>query len=225
MWLNSAPTAAVNALSCADKQVPAQLLQKISQHFREHPLFKVDFVQESQSLLRSKPRTEQGHIWASAQGYLRYSYTTQPIKEFVFDGKRAYFYDAAAEQVTFFEKFQQSASARLLQLLWQPKWQLPPEAKFIECPKDFPAVHADIAHFCLEIEVHHQKEKNNPTPMQAQLQISPVCWPQTLLLKDELGNLNIYRFSQITPYDRDAHPDFHFKLPPNAQKIQMPTLD
>jgi outer membrane lipoprotein carrier protein len=68
--------------------------------------------------LRGKKRAEQGKLWVKTDGRVRWTYQEPERKDFVFDGKTAYFYEPENAQVTIFERFQDSPLANAMHFLW-----------------------------------------------------------------------------------------------------------
>jgi len=72
------------------------------------------FTQTYIDALRAKKRVEQGRLWATSDGRLRWQYLTPERKDFYFDGKTAYFYEPEKAQVTVFEQFADSPFSQAL---------------------------------------------------------------------------------------------------------------
>ena len=68
--------------------------------------------------LRGKKHAEQGSLWMKTDGRVRWSYSQPERKDFIFDGKVAYFYEPENAQVTVFEHFEESPLAHALHYLW-----------------------------------------------------------------------------------------------------------
>ena len=68
--------------------------------------------------LRGKTQTESGTLWVAKDGRVRWSYLQPELKDFVYDGKTAYFYEPANGQVTVFENFDDSQLSTAVQFLW-----------------------------------------------------------------------------------------------------------
>lgn len=67
--------------------------------------------------LRGRTKTEFGELWATPEGRIRWKYTKPERKDFVFDGKTAYFYEPQKAQVTVYESFDQSPLASAVRML------------------------------------------------------------------------------------------------------------
>ena len=75
------------------------------------------FRQVYDNKLLQQSRTESGKLWLKADGRVRWSYRQPVRKDFVFDGRTAYFYEPSFAQVTVFEDFSQSALFHSLQFI------------------------------------------------------------------------------------------------------------
>jgi len=76
------------------------------------------FEQTYVEKLRGKKRVESGRLWAKRDGRVRWTYEKPVHKDFVYDGKKAWFYEPENGQVTEFEKFEQSPLWGAVRFLW-----------------------------------------------------------------------------------------------------------
>ncbi len=76
------------------------------------------FEQTYVEKLRGKKRVESGRLWAKRDGRVRWTYEKPVHKDFVYDGKKAWFYEPDNAQVTEFEKFEQSPLWGAVRFLW-----------------------------------------------------------------------------------------------------------
>ena len=99
---------ALSSQAAASVPTPQVLLQRVQATYLKAGDIKGTFTQTTIGKLRGKAQTESGRLWAKKDGRVRWRYE-QPIqKEFVYDGKTAFFYEPANAQVTRFEKFSES---------------------------------------------------------------------------------------------------------------------
>jgi outer membrane lipoprotein carrier protein len=76
------------------------------------------FEQTYVEKLRGKKRVESGRLWAKRDGRVRWTYEKPVHKDFVYDGKKASFYEPDNGQVTELEKFEQSPLWGAVRFLW-----------------------------------------------------------------------------------------------------------
>ena len=95
-----------------------RLLGQVQAVYRSGGDLTATFTQRYIDRLRPTPRIESGHLWAKKDGRVRWRYEQPDIKEFVFDGKRAYFYEPDNAQVTVFDNFVDSPVWDMLRFVW-----------------------------------------------------------------------------------------------------------
>jgi outer membrane lipoprotein carrier protein len=93
-------------------------LDKVQATYKSAGNIESRFEQVFVDKLRGKRRSEKGKLWAMPDGRVRWSYLDPIRKDFIYDGKTAYFYEPENAQVTVFEKFQDSPLANAVQFLW-----------------------------------------------------------------------------------------------------------
>jgi len=103
-WLIAAMVTAGTA-EHAPSPNAARLLGQVQTTYRTGGDLTAAFTQNYIDRLRPNPRVESGHLWAKKDGRVRWRYEQPNVKEFVFDGKRAHFYEPDNAQVTVFDNF------------------------------------------------------------------------------------------------------------------------
>jgi outer membrane lipoprotein carrier protein len=94
------------------------LLNRVQASYQSGGDLTASFKQVFVDKLRGKKREESGTLWAKRDGRVRWSYLSPVRKDFVFDGKSAYFYEPENAQVTVFDRFQDSPLANAVRFLW-----------------------------------------------------------------------------------------------------------
>ncbi|MEE8408943.1 MAG: outer membrane lipoprotein carrier protein LolA [Myxococcota bacterium] len=105
-------------LLAAASSSPEQVLADVRATYLKAGDLKADFTQVYVDKLRGKKRKESGKLWATADGRVRWSYLQPVRKDFVYDGKNAYFYEPDNAQVMVFEHFRDSPLSNALKFLW-----------------------------------------------------------------------------------------------------------
>lgn len=94
------------------------LVSKVQDTYQATGDMTASFKQSYTDTLRGKKRVESGALWVKRDGRVRWTYTAPQRKDFIFDGKTAYFYEPDNAQVTVFERFADSPIANAMQFLW-----------------------------------------------------------------------------------------------------------
>jgi len=97
---------------------PAQVVDEVQLAYSKVRDVSATFSQTYVDKLRGRRRMETGQMWAKKDGRVRWSYRDPVRKDFVFDGKTAYFYEPENAQVTVFEHFEDSALSNAVRFLW-----------------------------------------------------------------------------------------------------------
>lgn len=97
---------------------PADTLAKVQTTYKNAGDVTAKFEQTYVDKVRGAKKVESGELWAKKDGKVRWSYQKPMRKDFVFDGKQAYFYEPENSQVTVFDKFQDSPVASAMRFLW-----------------------------------------------------------------------------------------------------------
>ena len=102
----------------ASAATPQAALLQVQQQYRQVKSLSADFTQGYKNQLTGHERQESGKLWVSAKGQIRWQYLKPVVKDFIFDGEKAYFYEPDNAQVTILDQFKQSKLATVMQLLW-----------------------------------------------------------------------------------------------------------
>jgi outer membrane lipoprotein-sorting protein len=94
------------------------LLTRTQDTYRALGDFQVSFRQVFVDAVRKTQREEQGELFAKADGRVRWTYRSPTPKDFIFDGKAAFFYEPENAQVTVFARFDRSPLVHALRFLW-----------------------------------------------------------------------------------------------------------
>ncbi len=97
---------------------PADTLAKVQATYKNAGDVTAKFEQAYVDKVRGARKVESGEMWAKKDGKVRWSYQKPVRKDFVFDGKQAYFYEPENSQVTVFDRFQDSPVASAMRFLW-----------------------------------------------------------------------------------------------------------
>jgi outer membrane lipoprotein carrier protein len=120
LWLGatSVSTPAPAQHTLAPSREAEGLLGRVQDTYRNGGDLTATFSQTYIDRLRPIGRTESGRLWAKKDGRARWRYEVPEVKEFVFDGKRAYFYEPENAQVTIFDNFVDSPVWDALRFVW-----------------------------------------------------------------------------------------------------------
>ena len=94
------------------------LLNRVQKAYQNAGDITATFSQTYADALRGKRRVESGRLWIKKDGRVRWTYMVPQRKDFIYDGKSAYFYEPENAQVTVFEQFRDSPVASAMQLMW-----------------------------------------------------------------------------------------------------------
>jgi outer membrane lipoprotein carrier protein len=97
---------------------PEEILARVQKTYQSGGDFSASFTHTQIDKLRGKRKVESGKLWATRDGRVRWMYEKPVRRDFVFDGKTAYFYEPENAQVTVFDKFQASPLWNALRFLW-----------------------------------------------------------------------------------------------------------
>ena len=170
------------------------------------------FTQTYHDALRHKDRRQSGHMWVHQDGRVHWRYEVPERKDFVFDGKHAYFYEPENAQVTVFENFVDAPLFSALQFLWGAG-DLRHAFKIELCGADCPTAGAGETRLLLH-------------PLQPVAAVAKVVLFVTETMQvvrtqvfDPLGNVTEYTFSDLSwgKAVRDDH--FHFEVPDGVAVI------
>jgi outer membrane lipoprotein carrier protein len=96
---------------------PDSAISRVQQTYQRGDLCAA-FEQTYVEKLRNKKKVESGRLWAKRDGRVRWTYEKPTRKDFVYDGKKAWFYEPDNGQVTEFDKFEQSPIWGAVRFLW-----------------------------------------------------------------------------------------------------------
>ena len=196
----------------------AALAARVTAAYRTGGDLQANFVQAYTDAVRHKTRTEKGILRVKKDGRLRWTYTGEEKKEFIFDGKSAYFFEPDSSQVTIFENFSRSPLFGALQFLWggtklSKDFQVRLAGPGDDCPlaqggqsvlrlqpnQSLPAV----SHVCLVVA---QKE--------ARVVSAQIC--------DTLGNVTTYSFLDLRFGAALAEAQFTFAIAEGVHVLYAP---
>lgn len=190
------------------------LVAKIQQTYREAGAIEARFEQVFTDALRGKPRTERGQLWAAADGKLRWSYTAPQRKDFVFDGKNAYFYEPENAQVTVFERFEDSPLSHALRFLIG-KGNLSQRFEVTLCRKACPPTAP--GHVALRLAPRRTLPGVERIFLGVEEATGKVA--QSVVV-DPLQNQTVYRFEGVVFGAAIAPHRFAFRIPRGAQVLR-----
>lgn len=97
---------------------PEETVAKVQATYKGAGDIFAKFEQTYVDKVRGSKRIESGELWAKKDGRVRWSYHKPAKKDFVFNGKEAYFYEPESAQVTVFESFEDSPVGNAVRFLW-----------------------------------------------------------------------------------------------------------
>lgn len=97
---------------------PHEIVAKVQATYTNAGDIAARFEQTYVDKVRGSKKVESGQLWAKRDGRVRWSYEKPAKKDFVFNGKEAYFYEPENAQVTVFDSFQDSPIANGVRFLW-----------------------------------------------------------------------------------------------------------
>lgn len=190
------------------------MLEAVQAAYKKAGDVEAGFTQTYVEKLRGRKRAESGRLWAKADGRVRWQYQKPTVKEFIYDGKVAYFYEPENAQVTVFENFRQSKLSTALRLLvgggaLTETFEVRPCEKFCDLAKPGQAVLALWPRQPLA-GVHHVLMMIDKSNHRVAMSV----------LFDPLGNRTEYRFSNVKFHAEIAEANFHFEKPPGVQELR-----
>jgi outer membrane lipoprotein carrier protein len=193
---------------------PADLVKNVQATYRTGGDMTAAFTQTYSDNLRGKKRVESGKLWVKRDGRVRWSYLEPEAKDFVFDGKTAYFYEPQNAQVTVFERFADSPLAHAMQFLWG-QGELSRTFDIRPCGTDCPAVEADETAVLLVPKA----------PLGSVDHAVMVIDPKSLRVRrsvvfDALGNASHYAFSELRFGATIDEAKLAFTVPPGVSLLR-----
>ena len=192
---------------------PDQILSRVQSTYKNAGDVEADFAQVYQDKLLAKTRTEQGHLWTKPDGRVVWQYNKPEHKEFIFDGRSAFFYEPELAQVTVFDAFAESPLANIVRFLTgngeiQKLFSVGP---CVECEVGLPD------HLVLALA---PKEPLGNLE-RAWLVVEPKTFRVVkTFVFDALQNRTEYRFSNITFQAQISDSKFVFKTPEGVQELR-----
>ncbi|MBN1962965.1 MAG: outer membrane lipoprotein carrier protein LolA [Deltaproteobacteria bacterium] len=172
------------------------------------------FVQTYEEKLRRRKKVESGRLWAKRDGRVRWTYEKPIHKDFVYDGKKAFFYEPENAQVTEFDKFENSPLWGAIRFLWG-QGDIINTFTVTKCTKDCPKPAnanielwrltpktpiAAVAHIILEIDTKRGYVNRS-------------------IVYDPLGNQSEYTFSNIAIGCKVDEAKFIFNRPEGVNVV------
>lgn len=172
------------------------------------------FEQTYVEKLRGREKVESGRLWAKRDGRVRWTYQKPAHKDFVYDGKKAWFYEPENNQVTEFDSFEDSPLWNALRFLWG-QGRLTDTFAVSACTSGCPPVAPTSALVMLTPK----------TPLAAVdkvfLEIDPgAARVRRSVVYDTLGNRTEYAFTDVTIGCEVKAGKFVFERPPNVNVIR-----
>lgn len=198
---------------------PSELLAEVQASYQQGGDVSAKFQQTYFDKIRGKRRTESGLLWAKKDGRVRWSYERPVVKDFVFNGTTAYFYEPENAQVTTFERFQDSPVANALRFLWgQGKLAetFTVQACDATCVKAEPGAVAVLL---------HPKE---PLSAVDRIQLDVDAGTHRVrrsVVFDPLGNRTEYVFSDFDFDAKVSDEKFDFQIPPGVSVLRATASD
>jgi outer membrane lipoprotein carrier protein len=175
------------------------------------------FTQTYTDKLRGKSRVESGQMWVKKDGRVRWSYQQPVSKDFVFDGKVAYFYEPENTQVTLFEHFKDSPVAQALQFLWG-QGEVEKVFSIAPCETDCPEAQPGV------MVVQLTPKEPLPSVHHVMMRIDTAAWlVQASTVVDPLGNRNVYAFSRAQFGAKLDDAKFAFEPPAGVSILRADT--
>lgn len=169
---------------------PTAVVARVGATYRAGGDMTARFTQTYTDKLRGKSRVESGQMWVKKDGRVRWSYQAPEQKDFVFDGRVAFFYEPENTQVTIFEHFKDSPIAQALQFLWG-QGEVEKVFAIGPCQKDCPAPEPHV------MAVQLTPKEPLPTVHHVVMRIDTAAYlVQASTVVDPLGNTNVYAFNQ-----------------------------
>ncbi len=164
--------------------------------------------------IRKKKRIEKGALWVKQDGRVRWSYTSPHLKDFVFDGKTAYFYEPEHAQVTVFEDFDKSDIGQISKLLWG-QGNLKERFNVEDCNNQCPPSPNTVWALLLT------PKKTTPQLKKAILWVNRDAWyVEKTTLFDPLNNTSEYIFNNFKKNEIIENKKFTFKAPAGVSVLK-----
>ncbi len=193
---------------------PEALLGEIQKAYQQGGDFSASFTHVYINKLRGKKKVESGRLWAKRDGRVRWSYQKPSHKDFIYDGKTAYFYEPDKAQVSIYEGFQKSPLWNAMRFLWGQG----------SLSESFDVRSCDAS--CGEAEAGDVLIKLVPKePLAAVDHVVLVIDPKAKrvrrsLVFDALGNRTEYQFSDVKLGITVKPEKFDFTIPDGVNRVR-----
>lgn len=202
------------------------------QYFYEHAGdFRGHFTQVYRDQMRGKTRQESGQVWVAHDGRVRWTYRKPERKEFIFDGKTAYFYEPENAQVTVFDHFGDSRLSTIMQFLWG-RGDIAARFHVHACQqlchvvnKSAPDGQLPGSKSVSDVVVELVPKEPIPSVTRVALVIGKDGVLRTTATLDPLGNVTEYHFSKLTFHQTIASSNFTFTTPDGVQLLRASAED
>jgi len=193
---------------------PEAVLKEVQTSYAHSGDLSASFAQTYVDKLRGRLPTEHGKLWVKADGRVRWSYQKPTPKDFIYDGKKAYFYEPQNAQVTVFEQFEDSQLSTAMRFLWG---QGDLKALFEAKPCDASCKVGDPGDWKIRLVPRHPL----PTVKSVVLAVDPQSKrPRVSVIYDPLGNRTEYAFSDFVKETQIPSKKFRFKIPKNVSVLR-----
>ncbi len=204
----------ITLLSAAPAPSIDQTLARVQSTYDNAGDIKASFTQTYVEKLRGKQRSEKGVFWAKEDGRVRWQYQKPTVKEFIFDGQKAYFYEPENAQVTIFDDFQQTDLSNALRFLigqgnLKERFDVGPCRALCDLVKGNTIV----------LEMLPKKPMASVDKIL--MFIDPTSFRvSTSAVFDSLGNRTEYAFSGVQFHAKVSPRNFVFKTPKGVQQLR-----
>ncbi|OGQ91383.1 MAG: hypothetical protein A2289_21660 [Deltaproteobacteria bacterium RIFOXYA12_FULL_58_15] len=192
---------------------PEQVLQRVKSTYATDVTG--SFSQVFVNKMRGKQRVETGQLWAKKDGRVRWSYLSPVRKDFIYDGKTAYFYEPQNAQVTVFDRFDDSPLASAVRFLWG-------QGNITEAfdVKPCTGTNCDRGE-AGDIVLELWPKQEIPTVRYTLLVVDPASFRvRRSIVFDPLGNRNEYHFTELKFGSKIADSKFDFEIPKGASILR-----
>jgi outer membrane lipoprotein carrier protein len=191
---------------------PGDTLAKVQATYKNAGDVTAKFEQTYVDKVRGAKKVESGEMWAKKDGKVRWSYRAPSRKDFVFDGRQAYFYEPENSQVTVFDKFQDSPVASAMRFLWGQG----------DLVKSFDAKACDARCVNAADAVSILLSPKEPIASVERIQLdtdSASGRVRRSIVVDPLGNRTEYVFKDLDLAAKVADTKFAFTIPPGVSVL------
>jgi outer membrane lipoprotein carrier protein len=205
-------TALILVLSLSASNGDKDIFTKITHGYKNLGDAQMHFQQSYTDALRGTKRSEQGEIYLSNNGKVRWVYRSPVRKDFIFNGTHAYFYEPDFAQVTLFENFAGSPLAQTLGALWG-QGQL---EKHFTLTKITPATAEKNV---IILELSPKEALSGVQSVELHIDAENFLVKQSKLL-DPLGNATVYEFKNFKKVKSLKNDIFDFTIPEGVNVLR-----